>query len=161
MVQAILAAFFLVVVGSGLWSITQEQGGASTSLPHSIASFNLLSSVSGDEAQAEIRQLHGRDLGLKRAWVAHYQGSATIWVGEAESPEEATALIGRMTSRIEAGNPTFSNLQSVQIDGQPYYSVTEGGHKHYYYLKGAKVIWIAPPAGKETDFLREARRLIS
>ncbi|CAD7781690.1 MAG: hypothetical protein KCCBMMGE_01152 [Candidatus Methanoperedenaceae archaeon GB37] len=53
--------------------------------------------IKGEKAKREVNKLHGTEIHLKNAWIAHYRGSfsqgnwhdATIWVSEAYTQKEA------------------------------------------------------------------------
>lgn len=158
-IQVIFGVVLLAAVVQGLWLSTESQNG-SASLPHEIAGVEALRVLSGPEAMQAIRELHGKDVGLASGYVGYYRNDAMIWVGVVENEPAAQRLVEAMTRGIRAGNPMFTNLQSTLINGQTVFTVLSGSQKHYYYQKGASVIWVTPPATKEQEFLEAALKLI-
>jgi len=156
--QILLGLLLVAAVGRGLWAAAQE--GKPQPFPGEIAGLHLVRGVTGEEALAEVRQLHGKEVGLVSGWVAQYQGRATVWVGQAESEAQAAQLLQAMTQRIGVGNPVFSGLERREVEGQEVFSVVGQGQRHYYYQRGRLVIWLAAPPGKEKEFLADALRLI-
>lgn len=129
--------------------------------PHQIAGRALSGIVTGDEAVTQLRQLHGKGVGIQGGWIAHYVGDATIWYGTTASDADARALIETMTNRISQGNPIFQNLEPLNIQDSTIYTVTGQGQRHFYYQKGPATIWIAAPSGDEERFVHEALAAIN
>ncbi|TAK34055.1 MAG: hypothetical protein EPO21_10885 [Chloroflexota bacterium] len=136
-------------------------GSIAGSAPQQIAGRTVSGVVTGDQAIAQLRQMHGKGVGIQGGWIAHYDGGATIWYGTTSSEAEARALIESMTNRISQGNPTFQDLQTLTIQGTTIYTVTGQGQRHFYYYKGPVTVWIAAPRGAEEQFVREALTLVN
>ena len=173
-VQIILVVAFIIpiVVATIGWINDDGSGGSMAGMPgmsapgpeipRSLGGMSLSGDVMmGEAAVNEMRQLHGRDVGMVGGWVAHYQRNATVYVGEISDEESAVKLLEAMVSRIGAGNAVFKDLQRARFEGQELYSVFGLGQNHYFYQKGSKVIWLAAPTANEAMFLRDAFRLIN
>ncbi|MBI4302495.1 MAG: hypothetical protein HY664_07805 [Chloroflexi bacterium] len=158
--QLAVAFLLVVAVGWGLWQMTRGQNSETVNIPSNIAGLSLVSKMTGEQGLAEIRQLHGKNVGVTDGWVAHYENGATIWAGQTQNEGQAYQLLVTMTRRIEAGTPEFKDLERLPVGGHDVFTVTGLGQRHYYYQSGAYVIWIAAPNSGEIDFLKEAMRLI-
>lgn len=126
-----------------------EASSPSTLLPKNLVGLVLKDFYGGERAQKEIERLHGNKVVVKSGYVGYYSDgarSATFWVSEAESEEEATALLTRMKDSISKGGTPFSAPQSAAIPGLEaikVYTVTGMGQAHYFWVKKNLVIWVA------------------
>ena len=61
------------------------------------------------------------------------------------------AQIERMATGIRARKTPFSHLKSSERNGTTVYSALGEGQIHYFYRRGADVIWLAadPPVARE------------
>ena len=124
-----------------------EADGNHDVLPASLAGIPLADIVGGDEARAMVEELHGKALGtgMDQAWVGHYgdAGQATVWVTRSANPADAAALMTRMTARIGEGNSPFRNSRPISISGVDGYELDGMGQKHFYFLVGGDLYWLA------------------
>ncbi len=125
----------------------EEAGGGDAVVPRALAGLPLTALESGDEALIAVEQLHGKALGtgLDAAWVAHYgdAGQATLWVSRSANPQDAQVLFVRMTDKIAEGNSPFSGskpMSGAELEG---YELDGMGQKHYYFVAGADLYWLA------------------
>ncbi|MDP2743594.1 MAG: hypothetical protein Q8P00_00820 [Dehalococcoidia bacterium] len=125
-----------------------KQGG----MPERIGNLELVSTVAGAQALAQIDRLHGTDIKLVTAFIAEYvydryeRQHATVWVGVAESDQAAAQLLTRMLDGITRGGSGFGNLQKVTVGGQEISQVDGPDGKHFFYQprEGAdRVIWLS------------------
>ena len=161
--RAILAIFALALAGAvlvGLSFAIGEQPQASADIPSQIGGLKLVRTLTGEEALANLRQMHGLDFGLTGGYVAFYERAGTVWVGDTESEQQAQALISRMTQRIGAGSKEFTNLQPGEVSGQKLYWVEGQGQRHVFYARGKKTVWVAAARGVEEAFIQDAVRAI-
>lgn len=131
-----------------------------TGIPEILGDQQLVTAVTGREAIEQVgRQLHGVSFDLRSAYVAEYSGpsgKSTVWLAEAESPQEAEDLFDRMTAKISDGNPVFTDLQRSTADGRVTYSLTGMGQKHFYFLESGKLVWIATTTADAEQLLKQA-----
>lgn len=146
-------------VASGLWSAASQQ--ETTPAPGQLAGYYLDQVMSGQEAIAEIDALHGEDIPVVEAWVAHYQGNGTVWAARATDTEQAIQLLDRMVRGIQQGTSPFSGLAQKRFKGLSVYTVTDGRQTHFFYQQGDRVVWLATPRGAEDAFLSAALEKIS
>ena len=158
-VPLVFAAVIGMSVASGLWSATSQQ--ETTPAPGQLAGYQLDQVMSGEEAIAEIGELHGEDIPVADAWVAHYQGNGTVWAARAADTGQAAQLLDRMVRGIQKGTSPFSGLTQRQFKGIPVYTVTDGRQAHFFYQQGDWVVWLATPRGAEEPFLAAAVQEIS
>ncbi|MBI4319093.1 MAG: hypothetical protein HY675_11440 [Chloroflexi bacterium] len=158
--QLLLGALLIVFVARALWASPEEGTQTSAVVPQKIAGLSLARSVTGQSAVADLKKLHGKDVGIVGGWIGYYPNKAIIWVGETQSEGHAYQLIDAMTRRIRAGNDMFTDLQQLRIGSQVVFSVVGQGQRHYYYQKGSLTVWIAAPTVGEADFVREALQVI-
>jgi len=158
--QVLIALTVLAAVSYGLWQTTAEQADEAFAVPGQIGGYQLADVYRGQEAMAELKRLHGKDIGLSGGWIGYYQDKAVAWVGAVQNEGQAFQLLDAMNRRIGAGNGPFTNLQQLQFDGQTVFTVVGQGQRHYYYQRGKLVIWLAAPGGGEERFLKDALKLI-
>jgi len=158
-VPLVFAAVIGMSVASGLWSATSQQ--ETTPAPSQLAGYQLDQVMTGQEAIAEIGELHGEDIPVAEAWVAHYQANGTVWAARAADTGQAIQLLDRMVRGIQRGTSPFSGLTRSQFEGIPVYTVTDGRQTHFFYRQGDRVVWLATPRGAEDAFLSAAVQEIS
>ena len=166
LIQLFIVAGFLALLwfsfGQNVLAPRQQAG-----LPEQLGALVLVSNTGGSEALAQVDKLHGTDIKLTNAYVvvyafsSPYQGSerATVWVGRAETSDDAAELTNRMAERIAAGNSAFSNLQRLSTADQEVFQVEGPGGKHFFYhsLKaGENIIWLTIEADDAMPILEQA-----
>jgi hypothetical protein len=118
---------------------------------------------SGEEARREIDRLHGKQISFLRGYIGTYvaeNGSGQLWVSEHSSEREATEAIEKMAHGIKQGKQQqFWHFRKMIIEQRPVYLAVGMGQAHYFFQKGATVIWLAvdPPLAKEAigDLVRK------
>jgi len=158
-VPLVFAVAIGMSVASGLWSATSQQ--ETTPAPGQLAGYYLDQVMSGEEAIAEISALHGEDIPVAEAWVAHYEGNSTVWAARATDTGQAVELLDRMVRGIQKGTSPFSGLTQRQFKGILVYTVTDGRQTHFFYQQGEWVVWLATPRDAEDAFLSAAVQEIS
>lgn len=86
--------------------VGEPSAGANTLLPQSLAGLALKDFYSGERAKQEIERLHGGKVTVQSGSVGYYsdgERSATFWISETPSEEEAGALLTRMKESIAQG----------------------------------------------------------
>jgi cytochrome c-type biogenesis protein CcmI len=117
--------------------------------PGALGDLKLLHASRGKEALEEINRLHGKELGAKAGYVAHYEkegAAAMIYLAEASSADEAARQVDQMRTRIQRGDTPFSGLKTLTAGKTTLYSVLGQGQTHYFYRKEASVLWLAADA---------------
>lgn len=140
-------------------------------VPASLGGLPLASVATGDEARAQVEQLHGKSLGpgLEAAWVAQYgsasgsgQADATLWISRSATADDALSLFKLMTERISEGTSPFEGLRPINMEGVEGYALDGMGQRHYYFLVDRDLYWLATdPAGAEVvlaEVLANAQR---
>ena len=122
--------------------------------PKTVGALRLVHALRGNEALQAINRLHGKELAAAEGYVAHYERNslvAMLYVSRPASPTMAAAQVERMATGIRAGKTPFSHLKSSDSYGTTVYSALGQGQIHYFYRRGADVIWIAadPPVARE------------
>ena len=119
---------------------------------------------------AQVSKLHGTDIELVSATIAHYDGGgegATVWVGTAESRLAASALLDAMVTGIgSAGSSGFTNMKQLSL-AQAYnnlnvFQVDGPGGKHYFYLSAKtpeRVVWVTVQASNSLAILEGAVKI--
>jgi len=159
-VLLILSVVLLVAVVGGLWFVQMQQPALSDRIPPQISGLRLTRVMTGQEALAQLTQLHGQELGLTGGYVAYYERGATVWVGDTGSDQQAEGLISLMVQKIGAGNKVFANLRVVTIGRTDLHSVDGQGQQHFFYAMGKATVWVAAPMGSGDAFILEALKLI-
>jgi hypothetical protein len=115
-------------------------------VPQELAGLPLAHSQQGAAAQAEIEQLHGKPIPIKDGYVAHYgtqPPAAMLYVSQARDEKIAQQQVAQMTARIRASNGPFHHLRESTRFGLTVYSTLGQGQVHYYFRRGATVVWVA------------------
>ncbi len=147
LLQLFIVAVLLAVVwfsfGQNVLNPRKQLG-----VPERLGDMQLVGSVEGSEALAQIGKLHGTDIELVNAYTAVYVHSnkrVIIWVGRAESRDAAAGLTKRMIESIEKGGSGFNNLQRLTIAGHEVFRVDGPGGEHFFYTsreQRERVVWL-------------------
>ena len=134
------------------------------SLPQSIGSMRLDKVQAGEEARREIDRLHGKQISFLRGYIGTYvaeNGSGQLWVSEHSSEGEATEAIEKMAHGMKQGKrQQFWHVRKMIIEQRPVYLAVGMGQAHYFFQKGAKVIWLAVDPSLAKEAIRDAVRKI-
>jgi hypothetical protein len=115
-------------------------------VPKELAGLPLAHSQQGAEARAEIERLHGKSIPIADGYVAHYGTQppvAMLYVSQAQGDEVARRQVEQMTARIRGSNGPFHHLRESTRFGMTVYSTLGQGQVHYYFRRGATVVWVA------------------
>ncbi len=106
-------------------------------MPERLGALELIGTIEGAEALAQVNRLHGTDIELVSAYIAEYAHGderATAWIGKTESSSAGAELINKMVQAIEKGGGSgFSNLQRLIIADQEVFQVNGPGGEHFFY----------------------------
>ena len=164
---AYLGAVFAVavIIAWSLSLLAPTVGANSTSirlLPPSVGGLPLAVEVSGGPARTQVEQLHGKVLGsgLDQAWIGEYGDPprATVWVTRSIRREDAEALLGRMAETIGDGDSPFQAVGPIARGDAHGYELDGMGQKHYYFLIGSDLYWLAIDPGLGPSGLDELVR---
>jgi hypothetical protein len=137
-------------------------GSGEVLLPQSIGVLRLEKLQAGEEARREIDRLHGKQIAFQRGYIGFYvaeNGSAQLWLSEHSSNNEAAEAVEKMASSMTQGEQqNFWHFRQMVVEERKVYFAVGMGQVHYFFQKGAKVIWLAvdPPLAKEA--IRDAVR---
>jgi hypothetical protein len=129
--------------------------------PERLGTLELVGSIAGAEAMAQLSKLHGTDIELVSAYIAQYARGderGTVWVGSAESGDAAAELTRRMVQGIERGGTGFTNLQRLTIAGHEVFRVDGPGGDHFFYHSGKRrerVVWLTVEAADALPILEQ------
>ena len=115
-------------------------------VPRDLAGLPLAHSQQGAEARAQIERLHGKSIPIRDGFVAHYGSQppvAMLYVSRAQDEGVARQQVEQMTMRIRASNGPFTHLRESSRFGMTVYSTLGQGQVHYYFRRGATVVWVA------------------
>ncbi len=115
-------------------------------IPGILAGLPLAHSQKGAEARTAIEQLHGNRIPMADGFVAHYGTEspvAMLYVSRARDEKIAQQQVEVMTARIRASNGAFHHLRESTRFGLTVYSTLGEGQVHYYFRRGALVVWVA------------------
>ena len=122
--------------------------------PKTMGALQLVHALRGKEALQAIDRLHGKGIAGTDGYVAHYERNgfvAMLYVSRPARSSMTGAQIEKMATGIRAGKTPFSHLKSSERNGTTVYSALGEGQIHYFYRRGADVIWLAadPPVARE------------
>jgi len=133
-------------------------------LPQSIGSMRLEKVQSGEEARREIDRLHGKQISFLRGYIGTYvaeNGSGQLWVSEHSSEREAAEAIEKMAHGMKQGKQQqFRHFRKMMIEQRSVYLAVGMGQAHYFFQKGAEVIWFAVDPSLAKEAIRDAVRKI-
>jgi hypothetical protein len=115
-------------------------------VPRDLAGLTLAHSQQGAQARVEIERLHGKSIPIRDGFVAHYGAQppvAMLYVSQAQDEGVARQQVEQMTMRIRASNGPFTHLRESTRFGMTVYSTLGQGQVHYYFRRGATVVWVA------------------
>ncbi len=137
-------------------------------VPQRLGTLELIGTIEGSEALAQVNRLHGTDIELVSTYIAEYDHAAspyhsgderlTVWVGRTESRDAAAELTRRMVDAIEKGGSGFSNLQQLTIADQEVFRVEGPGGEHFFYNsreQRERVIWLTVEAADALPILEQ------
>ena len=130
--------------------------------PERLGNLELIGTIEGSEAMAQVNRLHGTDIELVSAYIAEYaQGNerGTVWVGKAESKEDAAELNDRMIRVIGKGSSGFSNLQRISIVNHEVFQIDGPGGQHFFFISrntGKDVVWLIVTANDILPIVEQA-----
>jgi hypothetical protein len=133
-------------IGFTLFLLASGIAAGALEVPQDLAGLPLAHSQQGREARAEIERLHGKSIPITDGYVAHYGTQppvAMLYVSQARGEEVARRQVEQMTSRIRASNGPFHHLRESTRFGMTVYSTLGQGQVHYYFQRGATVVWVA------------------
>lgn len=126
--------------------------------PSQVAEMNRIEVIAGEQALNSVSMLHGKDIPMKQAYVATYQGQGnqemTLWYSETNNPQDAQLLFQSMDEKMP-NSEAFKDYKTVKLDNQDYKFVTGMGQDHYYWLIGNRVLWIAVQGSDSLKVLKE------
>lgn len=115
-------------------------------VPRELAGLTLAHAQQGAEARVEIERLHGKSIPIRDGFVAHYGTQppvAMLYVSQAQDEGLARQQVEQMTTRIRESNGPFTHLRESTRFGMTVYSTLGQGQVHYYFRRGATVVWVA------------------
>ena len=114
------------------------------SLPDSISGIALTSSTTGEEAIAELVDMHGKEFPIEFGAIGIYGNrEITLWISGASSDSIAAQMTDAMHTKIAQGNSPFTPIDEIQNDNRVVYVLDGMGQKHYYFQSKNMVIWLA------------------
>ncbi len=114
--------------------------------PPQLAGLALAHAQQGAEARAAIEQIHGKSIPMADGFVAHYgteSPMAMLYVSRARDEKVAQQQVEQMTARIRTSPGLFHHLRESVRFGLTVYSALGEGQVHYYFRRGAMVVWVA------------------
>lgn len=140
----ILAACLLLITMEPCFAAAE--GGAVVRLPQSIAGMELVQAIEGDEAAAIIDRLHHGTVSTRANAIGEYEGggrSATYYVSLYDDSGQAVQAMEDMAAVMSGGGHGFSHLMKRTADGEEFYMALGQGQAHYFFARGAELVWLA------------------
>ncbi len=123
--------------------------------PERLAGLALAHAVRGKDALQAIDRLHGKALAGAQAYVAHYEKDSVVAMLYVARPARASATrtqVETMAAGIGTGKTPFFHLKCQERGGTTVYSALGEGRIHYFFSRGADVVWLAA----DPDIARQA-----
>jgi hypothetical protein len=115
-------------------------------LPPSVLDLNLIERAGGDPARALIARLHPGPLAPAESEVGFYGSGdrrAVLYVSRFASADTAHAQLAMMAAMIGRGRGGFGHHSEVAIGGTAVHATLGQGRAHFFYTRGAEVVWLA------------------
>lgn len=139
-------------------------------IPEHLGEMKVATHTKGEEALAQVNQLHGSDIKLESAYIVEYSHAfdpyhganterATVWVGKTNSAEAARDLSERMRQAIQKGGSPFTDPQTIKVAGQSVFQVKGPGGEHFFYTSArdsTEVVWLIINSPDTPSLLAEA-----
>lgn len=118
---------------------------SSVPIPAQVSGLSMISEATGSAAVQEFSQLHGKSIPVLSGSKASYgPGSRiTLWVAGTDSPTTARQLFDAMRNMIAQGNSPFQPTSTRVMGNRTIYALDGMGQKHFYFLSGKYLIWLA------------------
>jgi hypothetical protein len=172
-VRAVAVVAVIVACAAGLLVISTPSGDGGPSvrvlpgapstpdlelLPPTLAGVDLTSQLTGQQAVAQVMDLHLTGFPLSWAEVAWYGDQAVAWVARGRAGQEPSALAAKMADSIaKAGDSGFTPPEPVE--GLPGVWQTTGFDQlHYFFAAGDAVWWVSAADGIGDAALTELLR---
>lgn len=120
--------------------------------PTKVGTLDRVQLVVGQQAQAEVDQLHGKTLSAEASAIARYARPedagkvrpAEVWLSRVSSENEARRQIGVMVHKMY-DNPKspFKNPKKLEKNGASVYRFTGMGQVHLLWYVGDLAYWIS------------------
>ncbi|CAD7775684.1 MAG: hypothetical protein KIIPBIDF_00698 [Candidatus Methanoperedenaceae archaeon GB50] len=119
--------------------------------PETLPHLHLMKIIKGEKAKREVNKLHGTEIHLKNAWIAHYRGSfsqgnwhdATIWVSEAYTKKEAESQTKNMMEKIMQNPKSPFHHFKIKNTNEQNYIPSQAWGKTCCISKNLLVFWIS------------------
>jgi hypothetical protein len=114
--------------------------------PASLAQLPQVSHVEGEQAFAELEQLHGRRVPLVNAYILRYERLdryVKLWISVSATEAEAHDLEAKMTAVLPRTG-MYTAAQTIEVQGKILYGTFDTHVKtiNYYFTSGPEVIWL-------------------
>jgi len=131
-------------------------------LPAEAGDLERVQLVVGQQAQAEVDQLHGKALSAEASAIARYSRPedagkvrpAEVWLSRVSSEKEARRQVGVMVHKMY-DNPKspFKNPKRLDKNGASIYRFTGMGQIHLIWYEGDLAYWISAQPSDEQVML--------
>ncbi len=163
--RLMIAIQLLLAIGllTGILLSMRGNTGQKMNMPEEVDGMKLVKMAEGKAAVAQMDQLHGTDVGVVDGYTAEYSRPGhklTVWYGRTGGEEAAAELLRVMTEKIGKGNPMFTGLQKLTVEGKVVFSVKSSDSSHFYYQSGDAVVWLAIQAASPMQVLTEALKVL-
>ncbi len=149
---------FLFLLGFSVLFLPTRGWAQELKVPEVLAGIPSVFAVTGEEAKARVRRLHGKEIPMAEAAMAHFareDEAAFLWVSEAPSLEAATDQMERMVEKIARGHSTFRQYSSRTVGGREVHFVYGQGQAHFFFQAGKRNVWVSVPVHLREDALKE------
>lgn len=130
---------------------------SSAPIPAQVSGLSIVSEATGNAALQEFSELHGKSFPILSGAKASYGSGSqiTIWVAGTDSATTAHQLLEAMRTKIAQGNSPFQSTGTRQTGKQTIYTLDGMGQKHFYFLSGKYLIWLASTPEKADQALQQ------
>ncbi|HEX6268948.1 MAG TPA: hypothetical protein VFZ43_01820 [Anaerolineales bacterium] len=142
----LIAVGILLTTGATAWAYfnNRVEPTAVVSLPYSINGLQITAYRTGEEAIAEIENLHGKQFPISLGSIGVYGNhEITVWVAGAPSESIASQMTKTMEAKIAEGNSPFTPINEINDNDREVYVLEGMGQRHYYFQAKNLVIWLA------------------
>jgi len=112
--------------------------------PKALGDLSLSKIVQDEEATKIINKMHGKKLGVRNNYIAHYGSSFSknaLYVSVYENAEKAKTDLMDMAMKMAKGSAVFSPLTCSGMGDKVYFQTEGMGHTHYFYRVDNILIW--------------------
>jgi len=156
----VLALAIALVIALATAGCGARGGGTVTPLafPRGLAGLAIVDSIGGEPARATLRRMHGKAVAPPDTRIGVYGHEALptlVYVSRYPEPGLAVVETDSMVRRIGGGSGGFVARRTFRVSGLEVHELAGHGQAHYYFTRGAELVWLSAPPDRAPTMLAQ------